>query len=275
MARLTRAALVQLLALVIAPVAATASRADDDRLVVARAGQIHVNGRPLTRGFEPAWSPDRRWIAFQRGGQIFVFDATGRNERRLTIRRPGLHWPASRPAWSPDGRLIAFSGTRDLYTVTVGDGRLTRLTQSSDSWRSNVTPAYSPDGRTIAFARSTDAFNTDIFLLRPRGGGLRRLTTSVGTHDAQGEESMPDWSPDGRTIVFVSNRDGNFELYRIDIDGRNERRLTRTPRFDEASPRFSFDGRRLLFVRNGRLIVARADGRDAHDLGAGAAADWR
>lgn len=255
--------------------AAASGAAEVPGLIVARAGQLHVDARVLTRGFEPASSPDGRRIAFQRNGQIFVIDATGRNERRLTIRRPGLHWPASRPAWSPDGRRIAFSGTRDLFTVTVASGRLTPLTQSVESWRGNVTPAYSPDGRTIAFARSTDAYNSDIFLMRASGGGLRRLTTSQGTHDSEGEESMPAWSPDGRTIVFVSNRDGNFELYRIDADGRNERRLTTTPRLDEESPRFSRDGGRLVFVRNGRVIVARADGRRARDLGAGSAADWR
>ena len=266
------------LSLVVAVVAAapaTSGSADGPGVVVARAGQLHVDGRVLTRGFEPTWSPDGRWIAFQRDGQIFVIDASGRNERRLTTRRPGLHWPASRPAWSPDGRRIAFSGTRDLFVVPVPSGRRVRLTHSAESWRSNVTPAYSPDGRTIAFARSTDAFNSDIFLMRAGGGGLRRLTTSRGSHDTQGEESMPAWSPDGRTIVFVSNRDGNFELYRIDADGRNERRLTTTPRLDEESPRFSRDGASLLFVRNGRVLAARADGRGARDLGAGSAADWR
>ncbi len=86
---------------------------------------------------------------------------------------------------------------------------------------------------------------------------------------------MPTWSADGRTVVFVSNRDGNFELYAIGADGRRERRLTRTPRADEVHPRLSPDGTRLVYVRDGRIVVARPDGADARVVGRGTSADLR
>ena len=204
-------------------------------VVVAHGGRIHVNGVAIARGFQAVWSPSGKQIAFTRYGQVFVVDADGRSERRLTKREPGVHWPASFPAWSRDGKRVAFTGTRDLFTVTVADRTLTPLTRSRQSWFGNFTAAYSPDGRTIAFSRSTDAFNNDIFLMSADGENLRRLTRTQATDGKLGEETMPTWSPDGRTIVFVSNRDGNFELYAIDRTGRNERRVAQTPRADEES----------------------------------------
>ena len=254
--------------------AAQAPVAKGRGLVVSQGGRIYVDGTPLTRGSQPAWSPNGKRIAFVRDGQIFVVDADGQHERRLTTRKPGLHWPGRFPAWSRDGKRIAFTGTRDLFTVRVADRKLIPLTSSQHSWLGNFAPAYSPDGRTIALSRSTDAFNSDIFLMSADGRNLRRLTKSQGSHDSLGEETMPTWSPSGRTIVFVSNRDGNFELYAIGRDGRGERRISDTP-YDEESPRFSRDGKRLLFTHDGRVATMSLDGTGVRELGLGSAADWR
>jgi Tol biopolymer transport system component len=271
-------ALISAVAFAVAAAAATAAQAPLARapgLVVSDGGAVYVDGVRVAGGSQPTWSPDGKRVAFTRFGQIFLIDANGKNERRLTRRQPGLHWPASFPAWSRDGTQIAFGGTRNLFTVSVAEAKLTPLTRSQHSWSGNVTPAYSPDGRTIAFSRTTDAFNSDIFLMDADGSRLRRLTRSQGTHDKLGEEMTPAWSPDGHTLVFSSNRDGNLELYAIDRSGRNERRLTSTPRLDEENPRFSRDGRRLLYVANGRVLTSNADGSRVRVLGSGNAADWK
>ena len=208
-------------------------------------------------------------------GPVLVADRTGRNQRRLTPPAGGPHRPANAPAWSPDGARIAFSGARDVYAVTVATRRLTRLTRSAEPWRGNYTPAYSPDGRTIALSRATSEFNSDIFLMNADGSNLRRLTRTDGTHDDLGEETMPAWTPDGRRLVYVSNRDGNWELYAIDRSGRNERRLTRTPRTTEERPRVHPDGARVLYVHESRVAWLRLSGPGVRELGAGTAADWR
>ena len=277
MSRITIAAAVAAAFAATTAAAAQAPVAKERGVVVSHGGRIYVEGKPVAKGSQPVWSPDGRRIAFHRFGEIFVSDTDGRNERRLTRRAPGLHWPASFPAWSPDGSTIAFSGTRDVLTVPATGGKVRNLTRSRESWRGNFTPAYSPDGRTIAFSRSTDAFNSDIFLMSADGKNLRRLTRSQGTHDALGEEHGPSWSPDGRTIVFVSNRSGRFELYAVGRDGRGERRITDTPRrgYDEDAPRFSRNGKRLLYVHDGRVATIGIDGRGVRELGLGDAADWR
>lgn len=268
----------KLVALTTALAAALPPVANAPGLVVSQSGRIHLAGKLVTRGTQPVWSPDGSRIAFVRNGEIHVIAPDGTGDRRLTVRTPGLHWPASSPAWSPDGRTIAFSGTRDILTVRVADGKLTNLTHSTKSWLGNYTPAYSPDGRLIAFARNTDAFNSDIFLMTPRGRIVRRLTHSVGTDAQLGEEHGPAWSPDGRRLVFVSNRSGrSWELYTIGADGRGERRLTNTPssRYDEDAPRYVDRGTRILYAHNGRIAVMNADGTGVEELGLGLSADRR
>jgi TolB protein len=254
--------------------AAQAPVASGKGLVVAQSGRIYVEGTPVAKGSQPAWNPDSTRIAYVRFGEIYVSDADGRNEKRLTRRAPGLHWPANAPAWSPNGKMVAFSGTRDILTVPAAGGKILNLTKAQESWRGNRTPAYSPDGKTIAFSRNTDAFNSDIFVMSANGKKLRRLTRTQGGHDAQGEEHGPTWSPNGQTLVFVSNRDGNFELYSIRRDGTSEKRLTQTPRSDEDAPRFSREGSHLLYVHDGRVATIKRDGTNARELGRGAAADW-
>jgi TolB protein len=268
-----------LLAVVAVAAATTAGAAPaptprSPEFVTANAGWMYVGDRRVVQGAQPSWSPDGRRIAYVRNGEVRVVDATGRNARRLTRNEPGLHWPANTPAWSPDGKRIAFSGTRDVFTISATGGKPSNLTRAQESWRGNFTPSYSPDGQTLAFARSTDAFNSDIFLMDVNGRHLRRLTTSQGTHDTQGEEAMPEFSPDGKTIVFMSNRDGDLELYSIGVDGSDERRLTRT-RAGETFPRFRPDGERLVYAHNGKIASMSPDGTGVRELGRGSTADWR
>jgi Tol biopolymer transport system component len=89
-------------------------------------------------------------------------------------------------------------------------------------------PSWSPDSKKIAFMSDRES-NPEIYVtLAPHasagvnadGSNLQRLT------DNAGDDTDPDWSPDGTRIVFVSNRDGNDELYLMSADGRDPRRLT-------------------------------------------------
>jgi TolB protein len=82
------------------------------------------------------------------------------------------------------------------------------------------------------------------------------LTTSSGN------DTQPDWSPDGQRIAFQSDRDGQLELYVMDADGSNPTRLTTTP--DQAlfvgAPSWAPDGIRIAYENAGRIRIANADG---------------
>lgn len=84
-----------------------------------------------------------------------------------------------------------------------------------------------------------------------------QLTTSIG------DNVQPTFSPDGQEIVFISERDGNAEIYLMDFDGSNQRRLTSTPAYEDV-PSFSPDGSKIIFARNVRdneeLFVMNRDG---------------
>ena len=81
----------------------------------------------------------------------------------------------------------------------------------------------------------------DIFEANPDGTDLQRLTNSPG-YDAEGS-----YSPDGKQIVFCSQRDRNLELYIMDADGKNVRQLTHAPGCYNGGPFFSPDGKRVIF----------------------------
>jgi Tol biopolymer transport system component len=95
----------------------------------------------------------------------------------------------------------------------------------------------SPDGRWLAF----DTFppQEDLFLVRPDGSELRQLT-----RDAY-RDRIPHWSPDGRRILFYSNRSGRYEAWAILPDGSRAEQLTRTTGESPTYPLWSPDGRRI------------------------------
>jgi Tol biopolymer transport system component len=134
-------------------------------------------------------------------------------------------------------------------------------------------PAMAPQGAggdDIAFVSMRDGIE-DIYVMRPDGSGVRRVTV---TEMVEGEERgswTPAWSPDRRRIVFASNRDdgGSANLYVVDADGRNLVRLTDHGQLDY-SPDWSPDGTRIVFLsdRDGfyELYAMDADGANVERL---------
>ncbi len=108
--------------------------------------------------------------------------------------------PTTEPAFSPDGSRVAFRresfvpGSSGLYVKRVGGEELAQLTND----RGDCCPVWSPDGRSLAFSRFSDHERT-IYEVPVAGGELHRLFSS-GLGPKRGEL---DWSPDGKSIVFV------------------------------------------------------------------------
>jgi Tol biopolymer transport system component len=218
----------------------------------------------------PAWSPDGQQIAFSRTKAstrgLYVMSAEGSGQRRVT--QEAIHvWGAS---WSPDGRQLVFSsgvgdpGNFNIYVVNVDGSGQQQLTNNRGQ-----DPAWSPDGQTIAFTRYVRAkvggfhgWQKELHVMNADGSEQRKLTPLATTGSYV-------WSPDGRRIAFVSNRDGNHEVYVINIDGSGLRNLTRNPAGD-GHPAWSPDGRKIGFVRirgsNRDIYVMNADGSGQRNL---------
>lgn len=197
-----------------------------------------TGGDPAPVGASPAHSgrpsPDGTHVAFvaDRGEQPqlhVVAAATGGAERRLTEMEHGV----SQPCWSPDGRYIAFAARTGAATDPDGPRVVRHLRQRLDGF------GWLDDRR------------SHLFKVEVESGVVTQLTT--GDHD----DEAPSWSPDGRTIVFVSDRSADRfdrpfhrDVWAIDATGESPgkaRRLTRG-RGDAMEAHVSPDGRSVAFV---------------------------
>ncbi len=195
---------------------------DGKRLAIAseEGGPIYVKTlggrlRRLTRreDYFPSWSPDGRLIAFVRHRDfapelLFVIGADGRGLRRLASEPGGL------PSWSPDSRRLALNQSGDVSVVELRNGKTKPITVGA---RSDV-PVWSPDGNRIAFVQALGRARREIYVIRPDGTGLRRLTRN------RIDEGELTWSPTGRRLAFARKTD----VYTVDPVTRRIRRLSRT-----------------------------------------------
>jgi Tol biopolymer transport system component len=216
-----------------------------------------------------AWSPDGRRIAFTRWltpgwrgpseTDIFVADADGSNVRRLTRSKR-----ADDPVWSPDGETIVFSQDEGppasqftgLWRVDA-DGGEPRELIPAEPGRVDIPSSFAPDGRALAFTRFV-APEPGAGASRPVAPAVHLLELASGEDRSLAENAADAaFSPDGRRVAFVSFRDRfrerfvdeleryGYELYVMDADGGNARRLTRTREMREQAPSWSPDGRLL------------------------------
>ena len=161
---------------------------------------------------------------------------------------------------------IAFVSDRDrnkeIYLMD-DDGKNQRNLTNHPDW--DASPSWSPNGTRIAFISDRDGHvpkgrvwsNFEIYVMDADGGNQQNLTNDP--HD----DSSPSWSPDGKRIAFVSDRDRlldihgfpTFEIYVMDADGENPQNLTNN-RVEDWDPSWSPDGKRIVFIsyRDGHFI---------------------
>jgi hypothetical protein len=176
---------------------------------------------------------DSRWF-------VHVMNNDGSERVRLAEGQSGF---LSAPSWSPDGSRLTFvsdlDGNPDIWVVDLDGSNAVNLTQEEAKDHS---PAWSPDGDWIAFASLRDSRYWELYVMRPDGSDVQRLTWWEDASDLS-----PSWSPDGTRLAFASKRDGNWEIYTMDRDGGNLARLTNNPA-DDTNPAWAPDGSRIAFV---------------------------
>lgn len=171
------------------------------------------------------WSPDSRKIAFLRLPEIpeerfrlMVLDLESKHEREVGRVWGGLDW-------SPDGQFFAVSdnlteGTSSGIFLLSTDGRERRPVSTPPPAESiyDFNPRFSTDGTQLIFIRGYTNTLQEIFLIDLRSGALRQLT-----YDQKTILGAAVWAPGGKDLLFISNRSGNFRLWRMPAAGGEPR----------------------------------------------------
>jgi Tol biopolymer transport system component len=207
----------------------------------------------VTRGNQsvenPSLSADGQTLYFESDlsgtSQLYRMPVGGREQERLTNDN---HQDFA-PAPSPDGHTLAFhstrTGSREVWLLSLDDGSLTRLTRTPDP---EVLPRWSPDGRTLAWGLLTGVGGIRL-ARRGADGAFGRPTERLGWG------LSPYFSPDGRWIAFGSAPVGPRRLFVMPVDSGAPRSPVDSggaPPPDVTFPKFSIDGREILFIGSDR-----------------------
>ena len=174
--------------------------------------------------YSGAFSPDGKKLAFcssmseQGNAEIYVLDLETMKTKRLTFNSAA----DTAPSWSPTGREIAFTsdrtgvGSPQIYIMDAEGSNVRKVSFGGDYFDA---PAWAPTSDRIAYVgRVGNIF--DLYILNLRTNQTTKLTESNARNET------PTWSPDGRHLIFASNLSGSIQIYTIDYDGANLKRLT-------------------------------------------------
>ncbi len=171
---------------------------------------------------------------------------------RQVVYRAQEHFEA--PNWSRDGKFLVINRAGRLYRVPTTGGTLEAIDTGTAS-RLNNDHGFSPDGRLLAISHSPE--RQSLIYVLPAIGGEPRLVTPLGPSYWHG------WSPDGKKLTYCAQRNGEFDIYTIPVEGGAETRLTTAPGLDDG-PDYTADGRFIYFnsERSGVMRIWRmaADG---------------
>jgi TolB protein len=256
-----------------------ADGSDDHEIVAALPGrQLH-----------PDFSRDGNRLAFDQltseespASEVYVAGADGAHARRLDpcgVPKCAGHWE---PAWSPDGKHLAVSTDVDgrpdqpparlgIAIIDLDKGTERSVVENAAEAGQDHFARWAPNGRKLVFWRGRErpgGVQAAVFVVRVDGTGLRRLTPWGRL------AGDPDWSADGRRIVFTTRPlvdfpdAGQSELYTVRPNGTGLRRVTsygpNGPRATQ--PRWTPDGKAILYTRTNQtgfprhIYVINADG---------------
>lgn len=212
----------------------------------------------------PMFGPDGKTLYYTSDmdgtGNVWKMAVSGGKPAQVTRQREGyIHYPCL----SRNGKALVYETDFSLWTLdptakNAAPKRLTVTAAFEDKPRMETRTVsraeeleVSPDGTQLAVG-----MRGDIFLVPAAGGEGKRVTDSLA------RDYDFDWSPDGRSLAYVSERGANQDLYLLDVATGASRRLT-TSTEPESSPQFSPDGRSLAFIRGnsgGQIVTMPASG---------------
>lgn len=186
---------------------------------------------------------------------------TGKIDTILAIKK---HFEA--PNWHPDNYLILNSFGK-IFTLNLASKKITEL-NTGFAKQNNNDHGISPDKKWLVVSNhdknhpSSKSYKSALYILPITGGEPRLVTPEVPSF-------WHGWSPDGKTLAYCAERNGNFDIYTIGVEGGTEKRLTEATGLDDG-PDYSPDGKYIYFnsYRSGHMQIWRmfADGTQPEQL---------
>ena len=204
-----------------------------------------------------AFSPDGETLVYSMAGSLWK-QRIGSDQADELTHGPGYDY---QPDWSPDGRHIVFArhdnNAIELWQLDVSSGTQQQLTTGDAV---NVEPRYSPDGKQLAYVSTAGSGHFNLFVASLEDGRLASPRAVVAPHESAVERYYyskhdhtinPSWTPDGKRLVFVSNREiayGTGDLCSVAIEGESKFEcFVHEETSWRARPEVGPDGRRVLF----------------------------
>lgn len=181
--------------------------------------------------------------------------AVASRDRRVVYATEGR---IEAPNWTHDGKTLLFNRNGRIERLPATGGTPEAI-DTGFATRCNNDHGISPDGKELAISdQSREAHKSIVYIVGLQGGTPRRVTQKSPSY-------WHGWSPDGKTLAFVGERGGEFDIYTIPAPGGEETRLTTAPGLDDG-PEYSPDGKYIYFnsERTGRMQIWRmnADGSE-------------
>jgi len=157
------------------------------------------------------------------------------------------------PNWTRDGKFLVYNSRGRIYSYALESGTIMEV-ESGFAIDCNNDHVLSPDNGQIAVSHFTyEDAQSRIYIL-PLAGGKPRLVTKEGPSYLHG------WSPDGRQLAYCAERNGQYDIYTISVQGGPETQLTNLPSLDDG-PEYSPDGNHIWFTstRTGLMQVWRME----------------
>lgn len=182
------------------------------------------------------------------GSNLEILDVMTGN-REVIYRIPSS---IQAPNWTPDGKTLIYNDSKGLmYRFNLAT-RKPELLNTGEITRNNNDHVLSFDGRMLGLSNYEGQLGGSIIYTVPVTGGMPKQVTPKGPSYLHG------WSPDGRSLVFCGERNGNFDVYKVPVNGGPELRLTTAEGLDDG-PEYTPDGQYIYFnsVRSGLMQIWR------------------
>jgi TolB protein len=171
--------------------------------------------------------------------RVAIFDLKAKTQR--VVFEADELWEA--PNWMVDGQHLLANSGGNLYKIALdGSGKPEKI-DVGEGMRCNNDHSPTKDGKLLAFSASSQGSGgSQVYVAKADGSNRRSITTKAPSY-------FHGWSPDGKWLAIVADRTGNFDLFRIPVEGGAERQLTSNPGYDDG-PDYSPDGHWIYFNSN-------------------------